>query len=80
MKRMAVIIYLCFVENGNDPNQEDILAEVRALAVEYHALTGKPLDVTGEIGEFEASEIMGLNLSAATIRRYKNRGLYTIVP
>lgn len=42
-----------------------ILGEVRALAVEYYHLTGKPLGVTGEIGEFEAAEKMGLELGAA---------------
>ncbi|MXW92109.1 MAG: hypothetical protein F4114_00110 [Rhodospirillaceae bacterium] len=43
----------------------DILAEVKALAVEYHELTGKPLGATGEIGEFEAAEKMGLTLEGA---------------
>lgn len=42
-----------------------ILADVKALAVEYHELTGKPLGVTGEIGEFEAAEKMQLDLCAA---------------
>ena len=45
--------------------EKDILAEVRALAVEYYQLTGKPLGVTGEIGEVEAAEKMGLELGAA---------------
>ena len=45
--------------------EKDILAEVRALAVEYHQLAGKPLGVTGEIGEFEAAEKLGLNLAGA---------------
>lgn len=44
---------------------KDILADVRKLAVEYYQLTGKPLGVTGEIGEFEAAEKMGLELKAA---------------
>jgi len=37
-------------------SESEILADVRALAVEYYELTGKPLGVTGEIAEFEASE------------------------
>ena len=45
--------------------KKDILAEVKALAVEYWELTGKPLGVTGEIGEFEAAEKIGLELEAA---------------
>ena len=45
--------------------KKDILAEVKALAVEYWELTGKPLGVTGEIGEFEAAEKIGLEPEAA---------------
>ena len=44
---------------------KDILAEVKPLAVEYWELTGKPMGVTGEIGEFEAAEILGLELETA---------------
>lgn len=43
----------------------EILNEVRKLAKEYYETTGKPLGVTGEIGEFAASEIMGLELTEA---------------
>jgi hypothetical protein len=42
-----------------------ILDRVRALAVEYYRETGKPLGVTGEIAEFEAARILGLNLCDA---------------
>lgn len=45
--------------------KKNILADVRKLAVEYHQLTTKPLGVTGEIGEFEAAEKMGLELGEA---------------
>lgn len=45
--------------------KEDILAEVKPLAVEYYELTGKPLGVTGEIGEFEAARLLGLELEEA---------------
>ena len=44
---------------------KDILKEVKALAVEYYNLTGKPLGVTGEIAEYEAAEKLGLKLAEA---------------
>ncbi len=50
--------------------EKDILADVRALAVEYYQLTGKPLGVTGEIGEFEAAEKMRLELGKARADGY----------
>ena len=50
--------------------EKDILTEVRALAVEYYQLTGKPLGVTGEIGEVEAAEKMGLELGAVRTDGY----------
>lgn len=42
-----------------------ILAEVKALALEYYAATGKPLGVTGEIAEAEAARLLGLSLMDA---------------
>jgi hypothetical protein len=48
----------------------EILRKVRALAVEYYALTGKPLGVTGEIAEFEAAEKLGLRLADARTPDY----------
>ena len=53
-----------------DANSERHFADVRALAVEYHQLTGKPLGVTGEIGEFEAAEKLGLELAEARTAGY----------
>lgn len=53
--------------------EKEILAEVRTLAVEYHRLTGKPLGVTGEIGEFEAAEKLGLTLEGARTAGYDAR-------
>ena len=50
--------------------EKDILTEVRTLAVEYYQLTGKPLGVTGEIGEVEAAEKMGLELVMARTDGY----------
>ena len=59
--------------------KKDILEEVRVLAVEYYKLTGKALGVTGEIGEFEAAEKMGLDLEPALTKGYdatRNEGSY----
>ena len=44
-----------------DPRE--ILADVKRLAIEYYAVTGRPLGVTGELAEFEASEKLGLELA-----------------
>jgi len=46
-------------------NPEDIIADVKPLAVEYHRATGKPLGVTGEIAEAEAAGALGLTLLGA---------------
>jgi len=40
----------------------EILAAVRVLAAEYYRLTGKPLGVTGEVAEYVAAELLGLEL------------------
>jgi hypothetical protein len=40
----------------------EILAAVKPLAAEYYRLTGKPLGVTGEVAEYVASELLGLEL------------------
>lgn len=42
----------------------EILDQAKALAVEYYRLTGRPLGLTGEVAEFEAARILGLELSA----------------
>lgn len=44
---------------------QKILEDVRALAIEYYRVTGKPLGVTGEMAEFEASRLLGLQLCGA---------------
>ncbi len=44
---------------------EDVLARVKPLAVEYYRLTGKPLGVTSEIGEFEVARLLELELEPA---------------
>ncbi len=43
----------------------EILQQVRDLAVQYYDLTGKPLGVTGELAEFEAARLLGLDLAEA---------------
>jgi hypothetical protein len=45
--------------------REGILAAIKPLAIEYGHLTGKPLGVTGEIGEMEASVALGMTLEPA---------------
>ncbi len=42
-----------------------ILAEAKKLAQQYRVLTGKPLGITGEVAEYEAARILGLELSSA---------------
>jgi hypothetical protein len=42
-----------------------ILADAKRLAQEYRALTGKPLGITGEVAEFEAARILGVELTPA---------------
>lgn len=48
------------------PHSDDlvgILAEAKLLAKRYLALTGRPLGVTGEIAEYEAVRLLGLELA-----------------
>jgi hypothetical protein len=47
-----------------------ILVDVKRLAIEYYAVTGRPLGVVGEIAEFEAAEKLGLELSNARTAGY----------
>jgi hypothetical protein len=42
-----------------------ILREAKMLAQEYRQLTGKPLGITGEVAEYEAWRILGVELSPA---------------
>jgi hypothetical protein len=41
----------------------EILKQVKTLGSEYRHLTGRPLGCTGEIAEYEAARILGLELS-----------------
>jgi hypothetical protein len=42
-----------------------LLADAKKIAQRYRALTGKPLGITGEVAEYEASRILGVNLTPA---------------
>jgi hypothetical protein len=44
---------------------ETVLKHAQQTAVEYYALTGKPLGITGEIGEFLAAKHLKLKLALA---------------
>lgn len=49
----------------NDGRVLDILREAKVLAREYYRLTGKPLGITGEVAEYEAARVLGVELTAA---------------
>lgn len=42
-----------------------ILAEAKQLAQQYRTLTGKPLGITGEVAEYEAARLLGVELTPA---------------
>lgn len=42
-----------------------VIQQARQVAKQYRELTGKPLGITGEVGEFIATELLGLQLSEA---------------
>ena len=42
-----------------------ILRQAKTLALEYRRLTGKPLGITGEVAEYEAAQILGVELTPA---------------
>ncbi|UEM04729.1 hypothetical protein JL101_004620 [Skermanella rosea] len=48
----------------------EILERAKQAAVEYYALTGKPLGITGEMGEYLAAKILGLQLAEARAPGY----------
>lgn len=48
----------------------EILAAVKPLAAEFYRLTGKPPGVTGEIAEYLAADILGLELAVARTAGY----------
>lgn len=44
---------------------QEILAAAKNVAVRFKKLTGKPLGITGEIAEFSAAKLLGLELAEA---------------
>jgi hypothetical protein len=42
-----------------------ILCDAKKLAQEYRTLTGKPLGITGEVAEYEAARLLGVELTPA---------------
>lgn len=54
--------------NEQHRTQEDlgsVLERARAVAIDYYRLTGRPLGITGELGEIEAARLLGLTLAPA---------------
>ncbi|MHB0970790.1 MAG: DUF6998 domain-containing protein [Thermoanaerobaculia bacterium] len=43
----------------------EILRDAKRLAQEYRDLTGKPLGITGEVAEYEAARVSGVELTPA---------------
>lgn len=48
----------------------EVLQRAKQAAIDYYRLTGKPLGVTGEVGEYEAARILGLTLADARAPGY----------
>lgn len=47
-----------------------VLERAKAAAIDYYRLTGKPLGITGEIGEYLAAKHLGLDLADARTPGY----------
>lgn len=47
-----------------------LLAQAKAIALEYYRITGKPLGITGEVGEYEAAKRLNLTLVEARTPGY----------
>ncbi len=56
-------------KTSSDSDTVDIVAvgklinQVKAIAKEYRELTGRPLGITGEVAEYEAAQLLGLELT-----------------
>lgn len=52
------------IEIAIDDKREgvELLRQAKLLAVRHRQLTGEPLGITGEVAEFEAAAILGLDL------------------
>jgi len=47
-----------------------VIEQVKGLARQYRELTGKPLGITGEVGEFHAAKLLNLRLANARCPGY----------
>lgn len=43
----------------------EVITQAKGLAIEYRQLTGKPLGITGEVAEYVAAQLLGLQLCQA---------------
>lgn len=57
-------------DNAKAERVRALLAAVKPLAAEYYQLTGKPLGVTGEVAEYVAAEVLGLELAPPRTQGY----------
>ena len=48
----------------------EILRRAKQVAIDYYEMTGKPLGITGEVGEYEAARHLGLSLADARAPGY----------
>jgi hypothetical protein len=55
---------------NNDDQVMKVLADAKRVARDYYALTGKPLGITGEVAEYEAARILGVELTEARTAGY----------
>jgi len=47
-----------------DPRQlDELIARAKSFAREYRIVTGRPLGITGEVGEYEAARLLGVKLA-----------------
>ncbi|MDH3032108.1 DUF6998 domain-containing protein [Methylobacterium fujisawaense] len=52
-------------ETERSARVREILVAIKPLAAEFYRLTGKPLGVTGEVAEYVAADLLGLELAPA---------------
>ncbi|MCY4012269.1 MAG: hypothetical protein OXG82_06085 [Gammaproteobacteria bacterium] len=57
-------------ERGGAGEIGEILGRAKEVAVDYYRATGKPLGVTGEVGEYEVARLLDLELSEARTAGY----------
>jgi hypothetical protein len=60
-----LVSYRNMGDMSQDGEVMNVLRDAKTLAQKYRALTGKPLGITGEVAEYEAARILGLELTAA---------------